>query len=440
MKINDILKLSIKSLKHNRKKNSILFIPLIVMLVILFLVNVIQYSTNNYINKIGKSLELRTISGIEYVPSKYEETKNEIEKIEHVEWIYNQEEERIFSVLFCNQFSDETKDGSVAIFPATEKVFPELIHGIGLQNSDEYVAIIPSRIYADSEFRSVNNIVREDEYLNGCDFLGKEITICNTDNSILKSFKVIGIYDSQSNNQNSNIYIPAKIVKEINKEIEYNPGYFRLNVVVDNISNIEYVEQEMSDKNLIQRTAISTKLNESGYANADTLSGNISSVTSITRESQKIIKNIIMGLLILETAVFIILLLVTNYNKTYISNIDMGLMKIEGYTNKDIQRITIIENALVCIIGIIVALIVTLLIVMLFNCIANNFIAKDAIGITENKIREQLYSIQRIEKSINPLYVLIVSTITIIIESINTYLINRRILSKDIAKILRGNL
>ena len=33
-----------------------------------------------YINKIGKGIELRRISGIEYIPSKYEETKNEIAK------------------------------------------------------------------------------------------------------------------------------------------------------------------------------------------------------------------------------------------------------------------------------------------------------------------------------------------------------------------------
>ena len=81
MKTNDIIKISIKSLRRNRKKNKLLYIPLIIMLVILFIVDIIQYSTNNYINKIGKGIELRKISGIEYIPSKYEETKNEIEKI-----------------------------------------------------------------------------------------------------------------------------------------------------------------------------------------------------------------------------------------------------------------------------------------------------------------------------------------------------------------------
>ena len=134
------------------------------------------------------------------------------------------------------------------------------------------------------------------------------------------------------------------------------------------------------------------------------------------------------------------ILIITNNNKTYISNVDIGLMKIEGYTNKDIQKITIIENILVCVISIIIALVATALIVMLFNIIVDNFIAKDAIGLTANKIREQLYNIQKVKKSINPLYVFEISAITIILESINTYLLNRRMLSKNINKILRGDL
>ena len=285
-----------------------------------------------------------------------------------------------------------------------------------------------------------DQIRKGEEYLNGNDFLGKEITIENDDKGIVKKFKVIGVYDNQSNKQSDVVYIPAKIVKEINQELEYDPGYYRLNVVVDNISNIDYVEQEMRNKNLLRRNEISTKLYENDYSDTDTLSGNIASVTSITRESQKAIKNIITGFLIVATIVFMMILIITNNNKTYISNVDIGLMKIEGYTNKDIQKITIIENILVCVISIIIALVVTALIVMLFNVIVDNFIAKDTIGLMANKIREQLYNIQKVKKSINPLYLFEISAITIILESINTYLLNRRMLSKNINKILRGDL
>lgn len=441
MKINDIIKISIKSLRRNRKKNKLLYIPLIIMLLILFLVNIIQYSTSNYINKIGKGIELRRISGIEYIPSKYEETKNEIEKIKHVEWVYNQEEERVFSVLYCKQFSAETQGVFIWLYPATENVLPDLVSGRGIQENDEYVAIIPNKIYVNSESMTITDQIREgEEYLNGNDFLGKEITIENDDKGIAKKFKVVGVYDNQSNNQSDVVYIPAKTVKEINQELEYAPGYYRLNVVVDDISNIEYVEQEMRDKNLLKRDRISTKLNENGYRDTDTLSGNIASVTSITKESQKAIKNIITGFLIVATIVFMMILIITNNNKTYISNVDIGLMKIEGYTNKDIQKITIIENILVCTISIIIALVATALIVMLFNVIVNNFISKDTIGLTANKIREQLYNIQKVKKSISPLYVFEISAITIILESVNTYLLNKRMLSKNINKILRGDL
>ncbi len=43
----------------------------------------------------------------------------------------------------------------------------------------------------------------------------------------------------------------------------------------------------MRNKNLLRRNEISTKLYENDYSDTDTLSGNIASVTSITRESQK---------------------------------------------------------------------------------------------------------------------------------------------------------
>ena len=161
MKINDIIKISIKSLRRNRKKNKLLYIPLIIMLVILFLVNIIQYSTNNYINKIGKGIELRRISGIEYIPSKYEETKNEIEKIKHVEWVYNQEEERVFSVLYCKQFSAETQGVLIWLYPATENVLPDLVSGRGIQENDEYVAIIPNKIYVSSESMTITDQIRD---------------------------------------------------------------------------------------------------------------------------------------------------------------------------------------------------------------------------------------------------------------------------------------
>ena len=93
-----------------------------------------------------------------------------------------------------------------------------------------------------------DQIRKGEEYLNGNHFLRKEITIENDDKGIVKKFKVIGVYDNQSNKQSDVVYIPAKIVKEINQELEYDPGYYRLNVVVDNISNIDYVEQEITKK------------------------------------------------------------------------------------------------------------------------------------------------------------------------------------------------
>ena len=58
----------------------------------------------------------------------------------------------------------------------------------------------------------------------------------------------------------------------------------------------------------------------------------------------------------------------------------------------------------------------------------------------EDGSETQLYNIQKVKKSINLLYVFEILAITIILESVNTYLLNRRMLSKNINKILRGDL
>ena len=67
MKINRILKLSFQNLRRNKRKNSILFVPLTIILVLLFITSIIQFSVDKYLDKLGQSLELRKISGIEYL-------------------------------------------------------------------------------------------------------------------------------------------------------------------------------------------------------------------------------------------------------------------------------------------------------------------------------------------------------------------------------------
>ena len=435
MKINKILKISFQNIKRKKKKNSILFIPLTFFLILLFITSTIQYSIYAYLDKLSQSLQLRTISGIEYPEKKYEEIKEQIEQIEHVEWVYNQEVERVFSIHTCQEFIYGRADGYSTIYPITPKVYPELLAGRPINEGEKYVALIPSKIYASSEFLKVQDPVRDDEYLNGVDFLGQEITFKSDEDNLKYTFTVVGVYDSDKSNENKKIYIPEETVREINQHGSYKPEYFRLTVIVDDFKNIEYVEKQMKEKNLMSYQSPIVQI-ASQYMGSDIVSGNITDATSINKYSLDAIEILINSLLIMIAIMLFIIILVTNFNKSYLSTTEIGLKKIEGYTNKDIHKISIIENILLCIISAIIALIITLLVIQLFNLIVNSYIAKYSIGITESRIKEQLYYIQKIDKKISPLLILIITFSVIIIESLNTFLINRRILSKNIINIL----
>lgn len=76
MKINKILKISFQNIKRNKKKNSILFIPLTFLLILLFITSTIQYSIYAYLDKLNQSLQLRTISQIEYPEKNTKKLKN----------------------------------------------------------------------------------------------------------------------------------------------------------------------------------------------------------------------------------------------------------------------------------------------------------------------------------------------------------------------------
>ncbi len=433
MKINKIVKLSFQNLRRNKRKNSILFVPLIIILVLLFITSIVQYSVDKHLDDLGRSLQSRTIYGINYLPSRYDKMKEEIEQIDHVEYVYNQEESMVYTFFTCEKFENGEIKGTVNLYPTNDKVYPELIAGRLTNQGDKYVALIPSRICVDSNLKNI----RDDEYLNGLDFLGQELTFKDDDENLEYTFTVVGIYDSDKNNNYKDVYIPEETVKEINQNVSYKPEGFSLSVVVDNLKNINYVEEQMTEKNLINKSEIEQQLSQ--YANPSAEERKIANVTSIDVDTQEIIRYITLGLLIMVAVILIIMLLVTNFNKSYLSTTEIGLKKIEGYTNKDIQKIAIIENILICLISVIIALIITFLIVQLFNVIVNAYIAKDSVGITENKIKEQLYYIQKIEKQISPIHIIVITCAVIIIESINTFLINKRILSKNIANILKGN-
>ena len=446
MKINKIFKISIHRVKQNKKRNLIIAIPIILSTILLLTINIIQYSMENYIKSLENNLTMRTISSIRYSVFEYEEKVEKIENIEHVDMVIGEYEENIYGYKYCEQLKTKDADGYVKINPINTKTCPDITNGRKLQEDDKYVLIIPSKIYADSEgeptrFRDIYIEKRNlnIEYINGEDLVGKKLTIsfeASNGNTLEKQFEIIGTYDSNLYNDMSTLYTPKEIIKEIN--LELNPDLLpelEISVVVDKIENVEFVKNELISKGLYEKSAI---LQEAQKGDSSETEVNISRVTNINVETINIMKKLIIFLLFASILIFLSFLITTNINKTYLSSTEIGVLKAEGYTNKDIQKMTIIENIIVCIISIIVSFIVFILIINISNIIMDYIIEKDTIGLTMNEIREQLFYIRQIPKKINPLFVLGISVVIIIIEVINTIFINKKILRKNIRELLKS--
>ena len=446
MKINKIFKISIHRVKQNKKRNLIIAIPIILSTILLLTINIIQYSMENYIKSLENNLTMRTISSIRYSVFEYEEKVEKIENIEHVDMVIGEYEENIYGYKYCEQLKTKDADGYVKINPINTKTCPDITNGRKLQEDDKYVLIIPSKIYADIEgeptrFRDIYIEKRNlnVEYINGEDLVGKKLTIsfeASNGNTLEKQFEIIGTYDSNLYNDMSTLYTPKEIIKEIN--LELNPDLLpelEISVVVDKIENVELVKNELISKGLYEKSAI---LQEAQKGDSSETEVNISRVTNINVETINIMKKLIIFLLFASILIFLSFLINTNINKTYLSSTEIGVLKAEGYTNKDIQKMTIIENIIVCIISIMVSFIVFILIINISNIIMDYIIKKDTIGLTMNEIREQLFYIRQIPKKINPLFVLGISVVIIIIEVINTIFINKKILRKNIRELLKS--
>lgn len=440
MKINNIVKIAVKRVKQNRKRNTMLVLPLVIILVLLHCANMVQYSMQKYIESIEENIELRTIGGINYNSSKYNEILEKITQIEHIQMVTSELERHIFATIYCKQFITDKDEGNIEIKPINNRLCPEVIEGRKIEDSDEYAIIIPSRINTNDQLRNIEYRNHEKEYINGENFIGEEIEIIFLANQKIykKTFKVIGIYDSDRYINTKNVYIPAKIIKNINEEIGQEERYFQLEIVVDKIENMEEVEKNLYEYGIIEKSAIQEEATIGQSTIGTTKEVNFSSITNISVETQRIIQKLILVLILVAFIILTVMIIVTNTNKTYLSMTEIGLLKVEGYTNKDIHKITILENIIICLISIIISLIFFIILRALMNLTINYIVETKTVGITINKIREQIFYIKKIPQKINILFIALISLVTIFIETVNTYFNNKKILSKDIVKILKG--
>lgn len=444
MKFNKIMQISIHRAIRNKKRNLIVTIPIIFIMTFLLIINIIQYSMKEYIKQIEDNIELRTIDGINYTEAQYDQIIEKLQNIEHIEMIVDMQERQIYADQYCEQLKTENTNGYICTEPINSKTCPEVIKGRKIEEEDKNAIVIPSKIYANGttsyEFDTVvlKKQNKEEMYVKGEDLLGKTITIelqKNNRDNIKKTFEVIGIYDSDRYYNADTLYISKSTIKEINRELESKTVDTFIKIIVDKIDNLKEVENKIYLEGLKDNTQIQEEAKkDKKISNIE--EQNIAVVTNLQVETQDIIKKLILCFWCASILIFLSLLITTNMNKTYLSETEIGILKTEGYTNKEIQKITTIENIIVSIIGIIISFIIFGIIMMFGNALINYLIEKDTLSIKMNEIRRQLYYISKIPQKINWIFAFISSIVIIIIETMNTYFTNKKILSKNIKELL----
>ena len=201
-----------------------------------------------------------------------------------------------------------------------------------------------------------------------------------------------------------------------------------MQITVDNISNVEETLRLLDEKNIISKNNLEKEAENTLANNISKTEYNISQSLNLSIETMEIIKKLIIFLFIISLIILLFVLLTTNINKSYLQTSELWILKVEGYTNKDIQKITIIENIFLCIIGILISIIIFILLHYIINFAIENILQIDTLNIKLNEIKEQIYYLSQIPQKINPIFIIILSICIIIIEAINTFFINHRIL------------
>lgn len=447
MKFRKILKISLQRVRYNRKRNLTIAIPIILIVVLLLIVNMVYYSMQQYVKSIENNLSLRTIDYINCLPSKYEETKEKLQQLEHIDMVVEMDERHVYAEAYCEQLKSETYSGQTTLAPINKKTCPEVIMGRQINEEDEYVVIVPDKILDSSntnfEFDSV--IVEqkdlENQYIDGTALLGEQLKIefkeFDSKATVEKNFTVIGVFDSELYNEKTNFYVPKSIIKEINQEIEYAFVDKFFKVVVDKLENVQSVYDEIYSDENIEKTKIELEAGANENS-TNVVEQNILKVADINLDTQKLINSISTYFMIGIILIFAVLLIITNMNKTYLSSTEMGILRVEGYTNKDIQKITIIENIIVCVLSIMIGILLFGLLRIFANAVIDYIIQKPDAGITMNEIRKQLYYLMKIPQKVNAMFIIVSSVIITAIVGLNTYFINKKQFHKHIKDLLKS--
>lgn len=332
-------------LRIKRHKENIYFILIMAIFTIILLTALnIYYIINSFIDKsINSNIGFRTIS----VSPKFDYNdlgQDELSKINHVIEVYSSFYD---SAVIESDLTINGLDGKVELLYGTNNTIPDIVYGTTITKKGETVC--PINFYPDSSVYSSkineSKILPNEKYLNktfnvkyySYEFIGNRLV---EKDEFIKSLKIVGFYDNKKNlNFNNQCYVLPEDMKDVRNATiidDSNSSTPYFSVVVDDVTNVKYVENELQ------------KLKYTNFETKNMIDSELINIISLS------------CLITLILVVLIVIFISGFYTKKRMIN-EMkfiGVLKVCGYDSKLIHRLyfyqTLIINSISSLLGFII--------------------------------------------------------------------------------------
>lgn len=332
-------------LRIKRHKENIYFILIMAIFTIILLTALnVYYNINSFIDKsINSNIGFRTIS----VSPKFDYNdlgQDELSKINHVIEVYSSFYD---SAVIESDLTINGLDGKVELLYGTNNTIPDIVYGTTITKKGETVC--PINFYPDSSVYSSkineSKILPNEKYLNknfnvkyySYEFIGNRLV---EKDEFIKSLKIVGFYDNKKNlNFNNQCYVLPEDMKDVRNATiidDSNSSTPYFSVVVDDVTNVKYVENELQ------------KLKYTNFETKNLIDSELINIISLS------------CLITLILVVLIVIFISGFYTKKRMIN-EMrfiGVLKVCGYDSKLIHRLyfyqTLIINSISSLLGFVI--------------------------------------------------------------------------------------
>lgn len=332
-------------LRIKRHKENIYFILIMAIFTIILLTALnVYYNINSFIDKsINSNIGFRTIS----VSPKFDYNdlgQDELSKINHVIEVYSSFYD---SAVIESDLTINGLDGKAELLYGTNNTIPDIVYGTTITKKGETVC--PINFYPDSSVYSSkineSKILPNEKYLNknfnvkyySYEFIGNRLV---EKDEFIKSLKIVGFYDNKKNlNFNNQCYVLPEDMKDVRNATiidDSNSSTPYFSVVVDDVTNVKYVENELQ------------KLKYTNFETKNLIDSELINIISLS------------CLITLILVVLIVIFISGFYTKKRMIN-EMkfiGVLKVCGYDSKLIHRLyfyqTLIINSISSLLGFVI--------------------------------------------------------------------------------------